>query len=96
LVGLSGTTANAICGYSGERVFACFSMYAFTPLPLTYFIELMRGIVLRGAGLAEFWPPTADSFRGKLSMTDFGEQVLSVVIEVKLSTLRAPSQIVRS
>lgn len=24
-------------------------------LPLIYFIELMRGIVLRGAGLAEFW-----------------------------------------
>jgi ABC-2 type transport system permease protein len=26
-----------------------------TVLPLTYFIELMRGIILRGAGLAEFW-----------------------------------------
>jgi len=26
-----------------------------TILPLTYFIELMRGIVLRGATLAEFW-----------------------------------------
>ena len=26
-----------------------------TVLPLTYFIELMRGIVLRGAGLTEFW-----------------------------------------
>jgi ABC-2 type transport system permease protein len=26
-----------------------------TVLPLTYFVELMRGIVLRGAGMAEFW-----------------------------------------
>jgi ABC-2 type transport system permease protein len=26
-----------------------------TVLPLTYFIELMRGIILRGAGLMEFW-----------------------------------------
>ena len=26
-----------------------------TLLPLTYFIELMRGIILRGEGLAEFW-----------------------------------------
>jgi ABC-2 type transport system permease protein len=26
-----------------------------TVLPLTYFVELMRGIVLRGAGFAEFW-----------------------------------------
>lgn len=26
-----------------------------TVLPLTYFIELMRGIILRGAGLVEFW-----------------------------------------
>jgi ABC-2 type transport system permease protein len=26
-----------------------------TILPLTYFIELMRGIILRGAGLLEFW-----------------------------------------
>jgi ABC-2 type transport system permease protein len=26
-----------------------------TLLPLTYFIELMRGIVLRGATLTEFW-----------------------------------------
>ena len=25
-------------------------------LPTTYFIELMRAIILRGAGLAEFWP----------------------------------------
>ena len=31
--------------------------YAFsTLLPLTYFIQLMRGIVLRGAGLRELWP----------------------------------------
>jgi len=27
-----------------------------TLLPLTYFIQLMRGIVLRGAGLRELWP----------------------------------------
>lgn len=26
-----------------------------TVLPLTYFVELMRGIILRGAGLLEFW-----------------------------------------
>ena len=28
-------------------------------LPTTYFIELMRAIILRGAGLAEFWFPLA-------------------------------------
>ncbi|MEY2409766.1 MAG: drug efflux transport system permease protein ybhF [Verrucomicrobiota bacterium] len=28
-------------------------------LPTTYFIELMRGIILRGARLAEFWPHIA-------------------------------------
>jgi ABC-2 type transport system permease protein len=28
-------------------------------LPTTYFIELMRAIILRGAGLAEFWPHIA-------------------------------------
>ncbi len=26
-------------------------------IPLTYFLEILRGIVLRGAGLAELWPP---------------------------------------
>jgi ABC-2 type transport system permease protein len=26
-----------------------------TLLPLTYFIELMRGIILRGASILEFW-----------------------------------------
>jgi ABC-2 type transport system permease protein len=30
-----------------------------TVLPLTYFVQLMRGIVLRGAGLREFWPQLA-------------------------------------
>ncbi len=25
-------------------------------IPLTYFLEILRGIVLRGAGLAELWP----------------------------------------
>ena len=31
-------------------------LYAFsTLLPATYFIELMRAIILRGAGFLEFW-----------------------------------------
>lgn len=30
-----------------------------TLLPLTYFVQLMRGIVLRGAGLRELWPQLA-------------------------------------
>jgi ABC-2 type transport system permease protein len=25
-------------------------------IPLTYFLEILRGIVLRGAGLADLWP----------------------------------------
>ncbi|HYK54242.1 MAG TPA: ABC transporter permease, partial [Candidatus Eremiobacteraceae bacterium] len=25
-------------------------------IPLTYFLEILRGIVLRGAGLPELWP----------------------------------------
>jgi ABC-type multidrug transport system permease subunit len=25
-------------------------------IPVTYFIEVLRGIILRGAGLADLWP----------------------------------------
>ena len=28
-------------------------------LPLTYFLEILRGIILRGAGIAELWPSVA-------------------------------------
>jgi ABC-2 type transport system permease protein len=28
-------------------------------LPLTHFLRLVRGIMLRGAGLPELWPPLA-------------------------------------
>jgi ABC transporter DrrB family efflux protein len=28
-------------------------------LPLTYFLEILRGIILRGAGMAELWPSVA-------------------------------------
>jgi ABC-2 type transport system permease protein len=28
-------------------------------IPLTYFLEILRGIVLRGAGFDELWQPVA-------------------------------------
>jgi len=28
-------------------------------LPLTYFLEILRGIILRGAGSADLWPSVA-------------------------------------
>jgi ABC-type multidrug transport system permease subunit len=39
-------------------------------IPLTYFLEILRGIVLRGAGLAELWPSvTALAVLGVLLLT---------------------------
>ncbi len=48
------------CGFIFPRETMLRIFYATrTLLPLTYFIQLMRGIVLRGAGWREMWPHIA-------------------------------------
>jgi ABC-2 type transport system permease protein len=40
-------------------------------LPLTYFLEILRGIIVRGAGMAELWGPA-------LATVAFGVAVLGL------------------